>query len=66
MSQFAHSDFPADFRTDFCDELDGVKMEAKSEPLLPIEKKLIGFSFGIGLFLLAMLAVATHFLPAAL
>ena len=36
---------------------------APAEPLLPIEKKLIGWSFSIGLFLLAVLAVITHFFP---
>jgi hypothetical protein len=34
-----------------------------SEPLLPIEKKLIGWSLGIGLVLLAGLAVFNHFVP---
>ncbi len=57
MSQLTQSDFHADFR----DELSG----AKIEPLLPIEKKLIGFSLGIGLFLLAVLAVVNHLFPAA-
>ena len=37
-----------------------------SEPLLPIEKKLIGWSLTIGLVLLAALAVINHFLPASL
>jgi hypothetical protein len=31
------------------------------EPLLPIEKKLIGWSLGIGLFLLVVLAAVNHF-----
>ena len=65
MSQFAHSDFPADFPADFHDEFGGVKMEAKIEPLRAIEKRLIGFSLGIGLLLLAMLVVANHFFPLA-
>ena len=34
------------------------------EPLLPIEKKLIGWSLGIGLALLAGLVVLNHYLPA--
>lgn len=33
------------------------------EPLLPIEKKLIGWSLGIGLTLLVLLAIINHFLP---
>ncbi|HZC55678.1 MAG TPA: hypothetical protein VE396_06465 [Xanthobacteraceae bacterium] len=51
MSDFTHSELH--------DELSTVT----DEPLLPIEKKLIGWSFGIGLFLLAVLAVITHFFP---
>jgi hypothetical protein len=34
------------------------------EPLLPIEKKLIGWSLGIGLFLLVVLAAVNHFFSA--
>ena len=33
------------------------------EPLLPIEKKLIGWSLGVGLALLALLVVINHFAP---
>ncbi len=33
------------------------------EPLLPIEKKLIGWSLGLGLALLALLVVFNHFVP---
>ena len=33
------------------------------EPLLPIEKKLIGWSLGVGLALLALLVVVNHFAP---
>ena len=33
------------------------------EPLLPIEKKLIGWSLGLGLALLALLLVFNHFVP---
>ncbi len=33
------------------------------EPLLPIERKLIGWSLGLGIGLLAALAVASRFLP---
>ncbi len=35
------------------------------EPLLPIEKKLIAWSLGTGAFLLAALALISHFVPAA-
>jgi hypothetical protein len=34
-----------------------------AEPLLPVEKKLIGWSLGIGLVSLAILAIVNHFLP---
>jgi len=37
---------------------------AAPEPLLPIEKKLIGFSLGSGLVLLVVLALLNYFLPA--
>ncbi len=33
------------------------------EPLLPLEKKLIGWSLGTGLALLAALLVINHFVP---
>ena len=33
------------------------------EPLLPIEKKLIGWSLGLGLALLAILIAVNHFVP---
>jgi hypothetical protein len=38
---------------------------AAPEPLLPVEKKLIGFSLGIGLVLLVVLAVVNYFVPAS-
>jgi len=38
------------------------KIEA--EPLLPIEKKLIGWSLGIGIVLLVVLVIINHFFPA--
>ncbi len=44
--------------TDLRDEL-----KAPVEPLLPIEKKLIGWSLGIGLVLLVLLALLNHFIP---
>jgi hypothetical protein len=37
---------------------------AQVEPLLPIEKKLIGWSLSIGLVLLAALALLNHYVPA--
>ncbi len=36
---------------------------APVEPLLPIEKKLIGWSLTIGLVLLAALALLNHYAP---
>jgi hypothetical protein len=39
---------------------------APPEPLLPIEKKLIGWSLGIGLVLLVILLLVSHFMPASL
>jgi hypothetical protein len=36
---------------------------APVEPLLPIEKKLIGWSLGIGIVLLAILVLINHFAP---
>jgi hypothetical protein len=33
------------------------------EPLLPIEKKLIGWSLGLGLVLLAVLVLVNHYAP---
>ncbi len=35
------------------------------EPLLPIEKKLIGWSLGTGLVLLVLLLAASHYFPVA-
>ncbi len=37
--------------------------KAEKEPLLPIEKKLIGWSLGIGFTLLALLAIVSRILP---
>jgi hypothetical protein len=39
---------------------------AAVEPLLPVEKKLIGWSLTTGLVLLAVLAAINHYFPAAL
>jgi hypothetical protein len=38
--------------------------QAAPEPLLPVEKKLIGFSLGTGLVLLLALALLKYLLPA--
>ena len=40
------------------------KMHAEYEPLLPVEKKLIAWSLGLGLTLLVVLYIASKFLPA--
>jgi hypothetical protein len=37
--------------------------KAQVEPLLPIEKKLIGWSLGIGVALLVVLAIVNHLFP---
>jgi hypothetical protein len=39
---------------------------AAVEPLLPIEKKLIGWSLGIGIALLIVLIALNHFVPTTL
>ena len=39
------------------------KMREDYEPLLPVERKLIGWSLGIGLVLLAVLYLVSRFLP---
>jgi putative exporter of polyketide antibiotics len=40
--------------------------KAAVEPLLPIEKKLIGWSLGVGLVLLVVLSIVNHLLPASI
>jgi hypothetical protein len=40
--------------------------KAQVEPLLPIEKKLIGWSLGIGIALLVILAIVNHLFPVSL
>ncbi len=40
--------------------------EAQTEPWLPIETKLVGWSLGIGVTLLIVLAVLNHVFPASL
>ena len=39
------------------------ELKAPAEPLLPIEKKLIGWSLGIGIALLVLLAIVNSLLP---
>ena len=41
------------------------ELKAPVEPLLPIEKKLIGWSLGIGIALLALLVVLNRIVPLA-
>ncbi|HSP50542.1 MAG TPA: hypothetical protein VLN61_10265 [Pseudolabrys sp.] len=40
--------------------------KAQVEPLLPIEKKLIGWSLGTGIALLVVLGIVNHLFPATL
>lgn len=40
--------------------------KAEVEPLLPIEKKLIGWSLGIGIGLLVILAVVNRLFPVSI
>jgi hypothetical protein len=40
--------------------------KAEVEPLLPVEKKLIGWSLGIGLAALVILAIINHLFPASI
>jgi hypothetical protein len=46
-------------KTKLTDEL----RNAPVEPLLPIEKKLIGWSLGIGVGLLVVLGIVNHLFP---
>jgi hypothetical protein len=46
-------------RTDLREEINA----AEVEPLLPIEKKLIGWSLGLGIALLVVLIAVNHFVP---
>jgi hypothetical protein len=46
-------------QSDLKNELNATEVE----PLLPIEKKLIGWSLGLGLSLLAILIAFNHFVP---
>lgn len=40
--------------------------KAQAEPLLPIEKKLIAWSLGIGIVLLVILAIITRLYPVSI
>jgi hypothetical protein len=42
------------------------ELDAPVEPLLPIEKKLIGWSLGLGIVLLVVLIGFNHFVPVTL
>jgi hypothetical protein len=42
------------------------ELNAPVEPLLPIEKKLIGWSLGLGIVLLVVLIGFNHFVPVTL
>ena len=53
---------PSPARADLHQEL----RRAAVEPLLPIEKKLIVWSLGTGLVLLALLAALNHYFPTTL
>ena len=46
-------------------DLRGELDKAEYEPLLPVEKKLIGWSLGLGVTLLVVLAVINRLWPAA-
>jgi hypothetical protein len=45
--------------SDLRDEINATQVE----PLLPIEKKLIGYSLGLGIVLLVVLIAVNHFVP---
>jgi hypothetical protein len=46
-------------RPDLRDEI----YHSEVEPLLPVEKKLIGWSLGLGIALLVVLIAVNHFVP---
>jgi hypothetical protein len=53
-------------KEDFAMPSPNLENEANSnqvEPLLPIEKKLIGYSLGLGLVLLVILVALNHLFP---
>jgi hypothetical protein len=58
-----------EFRKDKAMTQPDIQRELESapyEPLLPVEKKLIGWSLGIGIVLLAVLVVVNQYLPVVL
>ena len=46
-------------QSDLTDEINAREVE----PLLPVEKKLIGWSLGLGIALLVVLIAVNHFVP---
>lgn len=46
-------------------ELEAELKRSGTEPLLPIEKKLIGWSFGLGVALLIVLTIINRLVPIA-
>lgn len=48
------------------DNVTGVGGNEIHEPLLPVEKKLIGWSLGTGVVLLVILVVLNHLIPVQL
>jgi hypothetical protein len=61
LTQQAQSDLRSEL---LYPDLHGAVPDMGGRELQPAEKKLIGFSFGIGLFLLAALVIVNHVLPA--
>jgi hypothetical protein len=59
------SELHADVRSDWRAAVHDERRAASAEPMRAIETKLIGFSLGIGLVLLAALAALNHFFPLA-
>ena len=49
-------------QSDLTDEINAREVE----PLLPVEKKLIGWSLGLGIALLVVLIAVNHFVPITL
>ena len=47
-------------------DVSGELRNAKAEPWLPIETKLVGWSLGVGVALLIVLAVVNHVFPTGL
>jgi hypothetical protein len=53
----------SDIRQELHQKLQQELHRAPAEPLLPIEKKLVGWSLTIGLVLLVALALLNHYAP---